>query len=60
MRLNWEFVLDLKWLEMGSVIRSLTLKNACMMVENATFQTTLDAGTINLWVDKNKDLDYIV
>ena len=27
-RLNWEFVQDLKWLEIGSVIRSLTLKNA--------------------------------
>ena len=38
---------------MDSVIPSLTLKNACMMVENATFKITVE---VLLSVDKNKNL----
>ena len=36
-KLNLDFVQDLKWLEMDSAIPLLTLKNACLMVENASF-----------------------
>ena len=36
-KLNLDFVQDLRWLEMECAIPSLTLKNACLMVENASF-----------------------
>ena len=52
-KLNWDFVQDLKWLEMDSAIPSLTLKNACMMVENAIFKITVE---VLLSVDINKNL----